>query len=186
MLLNNKTLEAIVEGRISVVFRVWKRPTVKTGGTLKTRKGVLSIINVEQIDRSDVTDEDIRNAGLNSRDELCEVDREGDFYRITVSFAGEDPRLAMRENLDAVELAKIREKLMKMGSWTFEYLTEIGRRPNIHAQILADHFGLEKLKFKARVRQLKALGLTESLRPGYKLSPRGEGLLKGKGGKVEK
>jgi hypothetical protein len=177
MLLNNKTLDAIIAGEISVVFRVWKRPTVKAGGTLKTRKGVLAIERVDQIDRDSVTDEDIRNAGLSSRDDLCVMGREGDFYRITVSFAGEDPRLALRGNLDATELAKVREKVGKMGSWGMEYLAEIGKHPNIHAQILADHFGLEKLAFKARVRRLKALGLTISLRPGYKLSPRGEALL---------
>lgn len=51
-------------------------------------------------------------------------------------------------------------------------------QPNTHAQILADSAGLEKLKFKAKVRRLKTLGLTESLRPGYKLSPRGEKVLK--------
>ncbi|HNU07991.1 MAG TPA: hypothetical protein PKO33_09520 [Pyrinomonadaceae bacterium] len=178
MLLKNATLDRIIAGEISVVFRVWKRPTVKAGGTLNTRKGVLAIKNVEQIDRGQVTDEDIRNAGLGSRDDLCEIDRKGDFYRITVKYVGEDPRVAMRQNLDAVELASIREKVLAMGDWATEYLREIGRRPNIHAQVLADDFGLEKLKFKARVRRLKALGLTESLRPGYKLSLRGEALVK--------
>jgi hypothetical protein len=33
--------------------------------------------------------------------------------------------------------------------------------------------GLEKQPFKARVSKLKALGLTESLEVGYRLSPRG-------------
>lgn len=178
MLLNNKTLDGIIAGEISVVFRVWKRPTVKSGGTLKTRKGVIAIDRVELIERESVTDGDIRNAGLESRDELCEIDREGDFYRITLRYDGEDPRIAMRANVDAVELAKVRERIDRMGPWAAEYLIEIGRRPNIHAQILADHFGLEKLKFKERVRRLKALGLTESLRPGYKLSARGEAIVK--------
>lgn len=177
MLLNNKTLDGIIAGEISVVFRVWKRPTVRSGGTLRTRKGVIAIDRVELTERDAVTDEEIRRAGLGSRDDLCEIDREGDFYRITVSFAGADPRVAMRSNVDAPELAKVREKIETMGDWAAEYLTEIGRRPNIHAQVLADHFGLEKLKFKARVRRLKALGLTESLRPGYKLSPRGEAIV---------
>ena len=53
----------------------------------------------------------------------------------------------------------------------------ISVQPNIHAQILADQVGLEKLKFKAKVRKLKSFGLTESLRPGYRLSPRGERVL---------
>jgi ribosomal protein S19E (S16A) len=37
---------------------------------------------------------------------------------------------------------------------------------------------METLRFKARVRQLKELGLTESLDVGYRLSPRGRALLR--------
>lgn len=37
--------------------------------------------------------------------------------------------------------------------------------------------GQEKLHFKTDVRKLKALGLTESLEVGYRLSPRGTALL---------
>ena len=37
--------------------------------------------------------------------------------------------------------------------------------------------GVEKLKFKSNVRRLKALGLTESLEVGYRLSPRGQAWL---------
>lgn len=177
MLLNKKTLEDIVEGKISVVFRVWKRPTVKKGGTLKTSKGVLFIENVEQIDQSEVTDTDLKNAGLNSREELCKIDREGDFYRITVKFQGEDPRISLRENLDEAQLNDVLAKLNKMGDWSRKYLQEIADKPNIHAQTLADSVGEEKLKFKTNVRKLKSLGLTESLNVGYKLSPRGSKVL---------
>jgi len=177
MLLNNKTLDAIVSGKISVVFRVWKRPTVKRGGTLKTRKGVLFIESVDRITRSQVTDSDLANAGLGSRDELCEINREGDFYRITMHYAGKDPRIALRQNLAPEELAAVCEKLKSIGDWTLKYLQMIQAQPNIHAQILADSVGLEKKNFKTKVRRLKSLGLTESLRPGYRLSPRGAKVL---------
>ena len=36
---------------------------------------------------------------------------------------------------------------------------------------------MERLRFKERVRRLKALGLTESLEVGYRLSPRGQAFL---------
>ena len=42
---------------------------------------------------------------------------------------------------------------------------------------LADELGLERLAFKTDVRKLKALGLTESLPVGYRLSPRGQAWL---------
>ena len=43
--------------------------------------------------------------------------------------------------------------------------------------VLADEAGQERLSFKTRVRRLKALGLTESLEVGYRLSPRGAAFL---------
>jgi hypothetical protein len=56
-------------------------------------------------------------------------------------------------------------------------LTAIGERPGTPAVELAASFGREKMPFKLDVRKLKELGLTESLRPGYRLSPRGESVL---------
>jgi hypothetical protein len=58
------------------------------------------------------------------------------------------------------------------------YLQMIHDQPNTHAAILAKQIGLDIPSFKPWVRKLKALGLTESLSPGYRLSPRGEKVLK--------
>ena len=62
-----------------------------------------------------------------------------------------------------------------------EYLRAIAERPEERAEELAASFGLEKRVFKPRVRRLKELGLTISLSPGYRLSPRGEAFLKHEG-----
>ncbi len=53
----------------------------------------------------------------------------------------------------------------------------IGDRPGVRAGDLAAELGRERLAFKADVRKLKALGLTESLEVGYRLSPRGRAYL---------
>ena len=53
----------------------------------------------------------------------------------------------------------------------------IAERPAVRAGDLAESLGRERLAFKADVRKLKALGLTESLGVGYRLSPRGEAWL---------
>ena len=45
------------------------------------------------------------------------------------------------------------------------------------ATVLAEELGRELRPMKADIRRLKALGLTESLRVGYRLSPRGEAYL---------
>ncbi|WP_179221744.1 hypothetical protein [Inquilinus limosus] len=54
--------------------------------------------------------------------------------------------------------------------------------PATRAPDLAARFGRDTASFKADVRKLKALGLTESLEVGYRLSPRGRALLERIGG----
>jgi hypothetical protein len=192
MLLDNPTLEGIVAGRIRVVFRTWRKPTVKTGGTLRTRGGVLAIESVEQITTRQITAEDVKLAGFSERKELlrCFEGREGDLYRIRVHLAGEDPRIALRKKrLDADERVAVEKRLQRMdaaseeGPWTRQYLELIAARPAQRAPELAELVGLTTKPFKTRVRRLKELGLTESLPVGYRLSPRGESFLRSAGAK---
>ncbi|MFD0855210.1 hypothetical protein ACFQ07_23425, partial [Actinomadura adrarensis] len=58
-----------------------------------------------------------------------------------------------------------------------EVLRLIEDHPGLRALDLAERLGRDKLPFKADVRRLKALGLTESLETGYRLSPRGKALM---------
>jgi hypothetical protein len=188
VLLDNPTLEGIVRGRIRVVFRNWKRPTVKTGGTLRTRMGVLAIESVEPISQRQITAEDVKLAGFGDRSELIRMlqGREGDLYRIRVRLAGEDPRIALRQKkLNAEDRAIVEKRLQRMdaaseqGPWTRQYLELIEARPGQRAPELAEMVGLTTKPFKTRVRRLKELGLTESLKVGYRLSPRGKSYLRG-------
>jgi hypothetical protein len=63
------------------------------------------------------------------------------------------------------------------GPRTQEVLRLIDEHPGLRAVDLAGHLGRDKLPFKADVRRLKALGLTESLETGYRLSLRGKALM---------
>ena len=63
------------------------------------------------------------------------------------------------------------------GPWTCGVLKILRERPAERAAELARAFGMDKAAFKANVRKLKGLGLTESLRVGYRLSPRGKAVL---------
>jgi hypothetical protein len=186
MLLDNPTLEGIVAGHISVVFRTWQKPTVKTGGTLRTRRGVLAIQSLEAIQVRQITADDVRAAGFKERSELLRglEGRSGTLYRIRVKLQGEDPRIALRQRvLDASEREAMAKRLARMdaassdGPWTHAYLETIAARPAQRAPELAELFGLETKPFKQRVRRLKELGLTESLKVGYRLSPRGQSYL---------
>jgi hypothetical protein len=186
MLLKRAALEAIRDERVSLVFRKWRRPTVKAGGSLKTAIGVLAIERVDPV--SQVTDADAKRAGYPSRVALLrelEQVSEGSVYRITVRFAGADPRVALRQaKVTADEWIALEDKLRRMdalaksGPWICATLDIIARRPATRAEALATELGLEKDVFKPRVRRLKELGLTESLEVGYRLSPRGKDALK--------
>ena len=57
--------------------------------------------------------------------------------------------------------------------WTRQALRADRRPPGVVSTELAAAAGQERAYFKLRVRRLKALGLTESLEIGYRLSPRG-------------
>lgn len=186
MLFKQAVLSEIAAGKITVAFRRWRRPTVRVGGTLKTAVGVLAIDAVERITWKDITAKQARAAGFASpgdvKSELAQ--REGVLHRIVFHLAGDDPRIALRSRtrLTAAELTEIREQLerwdraSRSGPWTRQYLALIAKQPGLRAGDLADEVGLERLRFKANVRKLKSLGLTESLEVGYRLSPCGVAL----------
>jgi hypothetical protein len=184
MLLKDETIAKIKSGEITLLFRRWKRPGAKAGGTQMTQGGVIGIDAVDVVAEDEITDLDAREAGFGSADDVIELlnYRDDPIYRIRVYFAGEDPRAALRENADltAPELDEIIAKLDKLdknskrGAWTQEYLQLIHDRPATYSGVLAKSLGIEIPQFKPWVRKLKALGLTESLDVGYRLSPRGE------------
>ena len=182
MLFPLTTLRAIEAGEVTLAFRRWRRPTVRAGGTLRTRVGVLAIESVEPVFEQAITDADARRAGAAGREELIAGLRpEGTLYRIEFRLAGPDPRIALRErtDMDAGERAVIDARLARLdaasrhGPWTARVLELIARRPATRAPDLAAELGRETAPFKADVRKLKELGLTESLERGYRLSPRG-------------
>jgi hypothetical protein len=187
MLLKNKVIEGIKSGKISLIFRRWKKAGVKKGGTQMTQLGVVGIDDVKIVTEDKITNSDAKKAGFKSRDELIAdlYDRDEDIYKIKVHWVGEDPRKALRadDKLSKKDINEIIGKLRtldqngKRGNWTQLYLQMIHDQPNTHAQILAEQIGLTIPTFKPWVRKLKALGLTESLRPGYRLSPRGQKVL---------
>jgi len=187
MLFNARALEGIAAGEIDLAFRRWKRPTVRAGGTLRTRAGVLSIDSVEPTSQRRISAEDAGRAGFASRAELLRSLRpEGRLYRVEFHRIGDDPRAALRERSEITdqERAELDVRLDRMDRsrgepWTRRLLELIAARPETLAAELAASLGKEKLPFKRDVRKLKELGLTESLLVGYRLSPRGRVYLEG-------
>ena len=189
MLFKHRFLSGIRTGETTLAFRRWRRPSVRTGGTLKTAVGVLAIESVEPITVSGITAEDAHRAGYPSRDELIAELRErteGMLYRVKFRHAGPDPRVALRTDnvLSNAAVADIRRRLGRLdrasrnGPWTEKFLSLIDEHPMVRAADLAEMMNQNTVAFKAAVRKLKNLGLTESLEVGYRISPRGRAVLK--------
>lgn len=185
MLFRNAVLDGIRAGKVTLAFRRWARPTVKPGGSLKTSIGILFIESVDPITASDIGDEEARRAGALGRRELVAElagSSGGTLYRIAFRLAGDDPRVALRDDvvMDAATLAVLRKKLSSLDRgtpWTVAAIRLIAAHPGRPAAELATDLGMEKLVAKRRIRALKELGLTESLVVGYRLSPRGEAFI---------
>ncbi len=184
MLLTAEAFAAIKSGAVDTVFRRWRKATVRAGGTLTSARGVLAIDSLKPIAAEDVTLADARRAGFESLPAFhawLATMKEGDLCIMRVRYIGDDPRQALREKIpDAGEFSELTHKLERLDGnspWTAQVLDLIAQHPGRLAADLAAEIGWERDPFKERVRKLGALGLTESLDVGYRLSPRGEAVL---------
>ncbi len=186
MIFRQEFLEGIQKGSITVAFRRWRRPSVKAGGTLLTAAGLLHICDVSPVTLESISNTDARRAGYESRQALVDelTDRsDGKLYRIELGALEPDPRIALRKTRASdSELQELIVRLDRLDArsggspWTRRVLDLIHAHPTRRAGDLCTMAGQDKMSFKLNVRKLKALGLTESLEVGYRLSPRGAAL----------
>jgi hypothetical protein len=183
MLFRSDILEGIAEGRVTLAFRRWRRAPPANGSSLRSPIGVLCLDRVTVVDEGDITPDDVRRTGMSVDELRASITGEGTLLRIELRLAGDDPRIALRERLpEQGELEAIVARLGRIDAasahpWTTCYLQLIADQPGIVSRALATRVSADVPRFKRRVRQLKELGLTESLEVGYCLSPRGRAVL---------
>ncbi|MDP0397405.1 ASCH domain-containing protein [Tsukamurella strandjordii] len=199
MLIPKAIAEGVRDGTVTTQYRRWDAPRVKVGGTQLTPAGLLRFTRVTKVpDVEKITDRAARAAGMKDAAALRRALRPRDpdaprrersarggehVYRVHLEWAGEDPRLALREALpDDAELATIAARLARLdarptGPWTRDILEWIRDHPHIVSKELAAERGVELLPMKADIRKLKGMGLTISHEVGYELSPRGAAYL---------
>jgi hypothetical protein len=184
VLLPIKVARGVADGSMSVAFRRWRTQDVQPGAMFRTGAGVVRVDAVERVDPAAITDEDAALAGHRNADAVRKRlagDDTVPTYRVTLSWVGEDPRIALRnaDDLSDDDVATIDARLERLdrasshGAWTMHTLDQIRRRPQTRAPDLAAENGRETAPFKIDVRKLKNLGLTISHPVGYELSPRG-------------
>jgi hypothetical protein len=182
MLFQHRFLDSIAQGTVTLAFRRWRRPSVRTGGTLRTPSGVIAIDSLETVEVASITQDDAQSAGFSNVEELVKTLMPGSYlplYRIGFHFLGEDPRTRLRQTteIDPKEEERIAgrlERLDRSESWTARVLADIREYPGTRSTELAARVGMDVVVLKTRIRELKELGLTESLGTGYRISPRGE------------
>ncbi len=188
MLLNRDTAEGIANGRITIVLRRWDAPRAKAGGTQRTIAGTIRIDEVTEYPGSHrVTAAQARAAGYpDAKSAQKDLDRRParHTYVIAVSYLAPDerPDLAADDRLSSADVEAIAVRLDRWDAateaWTRQYLEMIAANEAVRAPDLAARVGMDVPRFKRRVRQLKALGLTTSLDVGYRISARGKAFLR--------
>lgn len=184
MLFHHTILQGIREGRVTLAFRRWRRSPPAVGSTLRSAVGLISFERVTIVEDGDITPADVHRTGLTRESLRASIAGPGTLYRIELRLAGEDPRVALRGRVpDSTELEMLVTRLARLdaavsGPWTRRYLRLVADQPGVVSRQLAPQMDADVPLFKRRVRQLKELGLTESLEVGYRLSPRGRALLR--------
>jgi hypothetical protein len=170
VLFEKRLRDGLADGSITVALRRWKRTQVLPGRRYRSPDGLVEVTAVELVDA--VSAELAAAAGFASAD-AARADLGGD-GPITVVHLHRvddpDPRDELSHDTHIAEPAKLASQVERYRP----HLEIIAANPGVRAPDLALQLGLDTLTFKRQVRRLKELGLTHSLRVGYRLSPRGE------------
>jgi hypothetical protein len=179
----------LADGRITLTFRTWTKPQARAGGRYRVGGMLLEATDVRQLPAGEITDDEARRAGEADAVALrrrMKVDDPGQLvWRVELRFLGQDDRIERRndDELSPDALADLRARLDRLdrrggSAWTQSTLRLIERYPGVVSTALARHAQQDRPTFKLNVRKLKELGLTESLVTGYRLSPRGQAVLR--------
>lgn len=180
MLFSADAWAGIADGSITVTFRAWKRAQARAGGRYRIAGMLIEATDVRTVPTGEITTEDAHRAGADDLGALlARLGGADPVWRVDFVYLGPDDRIAKRGETAGIDDVLTRlARLDRNGKWTAATLRLIERYPGIVSTTLAHHAGQERMVFKANVRKLKELGLTESLDTGYRLSPRGVAVLR--------
>jgi hypothetical protein len=176
---------AIADGAITLTFRLWKRPHARVGGRYTVGAMVIEVDAIEMMPFHAISKADVRRAGAENLNALRDraahagpINHDTLLYRIEFHVVGAKPQRS-EAPVDDDQVAAVIDKLDRMdarssfGPWTRRVLELIDELPGTVSTELAAITGRPRPDFKTDVRKLKALGLTESLEIGYRLTPLG-------------
>jgi hypothetical protein len=115
MLLPPKIAAGVADGSVTLAFRRWAAPRVKVGGRFLTSAGLIEITSVEPVEG--IAEAEAIAAGSPTAAAVLKLTK-GDeqLYRVGLTWAGPDPRVALRESaaLTDEEVAALQAKLARL------------------------------------------------------------------------
>ena len=182
MQFTTRNSDEIRSGKVTVSFRNWKRPHAKVGGVYRLRPtGAVKVTDLASAHLADVTADDAARAGFQSVVELIAfLGLSGSDVVTRVEFALTDDAPKTTPSLTPDEVVKRLKATDRRSAapWTGRALRLIEAHPATRAGDLAPAMGWDTPKFKSNVRKLKAMGLTQSLEVGYRLTELGVRVLR--------
>ena len=177
MQFTTRNSDEIRAGKVTVSFRNWKRPHAKVGGVYRLRPtGAVKITGLAGTRLGDVAADDAARAGFQSVDALIAflgLSRNAVVTRVEFALTDNAPKTTPSLTPDEVVKRLDATDRRSAAPWTARVLKLIEAHPATRAGDLAPVMGWDTPKFKSNVRKLKALGLTQSLEVGYRLTELG-------------
>ncbi len=182
--------DAIANGSVTLTFRRWARPHAKVGGRYRVGAIEIEVDHIELVPFSSIGRRDLARTGLPDLDSLRRlaahsgpIDDDTEVFRVEFHVVGQHPgRRVVEATPDNVAstMAKLdaMDRRSGHGPWTRRVLELIATNPGRVSSELAKIVGRERADFKADVRKLKGLGLTESREVGYNLTELGDAVVR--------
>jgi hypothetical protein len=166
--------DGLADGSITVALRRWSRPQVVAGRRYRSPTGLVEVTQVDVVEAVDPAM--ARAAGFASVEAaLADLQGEGPITVVHLHRVDDpDPRDVLSNDTHIADPEKLKRQVAAYRG----HFDLIAANPGVRAPDLAPQLGLDTITFKRQVRRLKELGLTHSLRVGYRLSPRGEAFQK--------
>ena len=179
MQFTTRNSDEIRAGKVTVTFRDWRRPHAKVGNVYRLRpNGAVRVTDIRSVRLTEIDTIDAARAGFESAAALAAFLKlahdDAELTCVAFERVGEErlkraPMLALDQVLERLAATDRRSA----DPWTARVLSLIDQHPGTRAGDLAPVMGWPTPKFKANVRKLKALGLTQSLEVGYRLTDLG-------------
>lgn len=188
--------ERVKSGGITVTFRDWDKLRVEAGKEYKSfNLGFVRVDEIGYVDFKKVTEQDLRDAGIENAEEFKTIFRKrnpgfnfgsGKLIRIKFTYLGPEQSDAGGLQPNDRELIRIMERLVEIDVMSEldiksdELLASLSQDAAQNTLALSKRFSVPQAALKKRMTELKNEGLVDSRRDGYVVTVRGKAYLDSK------